>query len=366
MDEAIEDNSNLEEGEEGSKRKKRKIQSKKSKKDLDWTIKTYSVADNVTPELQQDLVRKLELDDADVAFRDKGFIRKSNEAYFNGLLDIIRELFCVDVFQPPRLLSKKLMKETTKRQNKLERDFEKKTGFSYSSTISEEKKEEQRTISLIQKNTSSGREQGLFVDNQITSIINHVNIPLAAKKFTYSPESHQFWSTTNEFLKIDTQSLVKIHPFTLLVLSALLDRKLIPVRAQIPVCYPELNIASAADQLWWDPNAERFVIVELKCEQKSFFETVSAHKMSTPLELIPNTSKNRSMLQLSLTKSMLERTYPETVKSQGLLVRVHSKDPLIEIFELDKDIGDKTDNCWLKIYNTFEQTQRLRLMASSH
>ncbi len=322
----------------------RSAKRKRARVPSDWIVHEHSAfPDWKMPLPRVNLIRMLEMRDKDIEFEEeKGFRRKSSASWYEGLTKLISKLFCGDptVFASDVLSSEKRKKRKKKGKTGRFADVDPEL------MVSIQEREDEITEQIILDACSSGREQGLFVDRQLTAIVNNVPIPLCRRKFEYAKECREFWTAECEHVRIGGAALMKhIHPFTILVISELLDRRLVPVVAQLPVFHDEHNVASAVDQVWWDPRKHKWVIVEIKCEKKANFTAVSIHPPLAPFQDFPNTSRLRAMIQLALTASMAQRCYPVIDSPSCLLVRIHTQGP-VEVEELDRAVASRVAHMW--------------------
>ena len=131
---------------------------------------------------------------------------------------------------------------------------------------------------------AGGRRRGSAVDNQLTKAINAGRIKPQPRDYT----------------------------LTKLVLLALQSEGLIPVCAQRGVCESSGTVATAADFICFDNDANRLVVIELKCGFSGARNAPArangnlAH-LRGPLGNAPDTHNNRHLAQLAATHAMFTR-----------------------------------------------------------
>ena len=113
-----------------------------------------------------------------------------------------------------------------------------------------------------------------------------------------------------------------MHIFTLVALAACDDQDWIPVCAQFPVVYKELEMATAVDQIWYNLKTQRFVLVELKCQRN--YDVKDSRGLLPPFAAFNNSARIRHSIQLALTRDMFLRTCPHIGKVSFRIV-THKK-----------------------------------------
>jgi hypothetical protein len=311
---------------------------------MDWTVVGYCPMSYKESPERIERLRMLEIESADVEFRNGAFHFRTKDIVLTGLHQVMESQFCPNQFQPPSRPSAKLEKKRMSKKRKLDRAFEVEFGYPATAFMSDDRLSREKTKEIIKSQTSSGRRQGLFVDQQCSAILRQEDLPVSSKVFRYDAECYAYWEKSE--LTIRPEALIKVHPFSILIFSELLTLGFEPVIAQLPVMHEKLFIATAADQIWWCESRKRFVLIEVKCDRAKHFDSLSPVPMFAPLRDLPNTPRNRAFVQLSLTKYMLERTYPATKDCLAYVLRVHSDETLAKAFPLDSDLYKLTLNCW--------------------
>ena len=185
------------------------------------------------------------------------------------------------------------------------------------------------------------------MDKQVTAVVNRAPvIPLCVQSWVYDDETRNVWGVSDgahQPFVLSAPVLKQVHPFVLLVLSAMLDKKWTPVAAQVPVMHEECGIASAADILCTDANGN-WILVEVKCKRKERFNDVSPYPMHGPFEHVPNTPCNRDKVQAAFTRSMLVRTCPVTEGCAAVVARVHRDG--VEFFDVEESFSGMVDALW--------------------
>lgn len=121
----------------------------------------------------------------------------------------------------------------------------------------------------------------------------------------------------------------KIHPvsgqysLTKLALAALAQHGLEPVASQRAVCSPRHRIGTAIDVLAYEKASAKLVVVELKCGH-SGSKTAAARKdgkdchMKPPLNRALDTTLNRHLAQLAVTRELLVRETATIARFQAI------------------------------------------------
>lgn len=116
----------------------------------------------------------------------------------------------------------------------------------------------------------------------------------------------------------------RLDPCTKRLIQFLHDRRWRPVAAQLPIFSDHVHIATAIDLVCEDmARPGRLIVIELKC---SYHETPVEYergrgKFVPPLKVVPRSYKNHHLLQLLMTRLILQRTYRVT-PDECYLVRV--------------------------------------------
>jgi hypothetical protein len=280
-------------------------------------------------------IRRQRLGMTDVLFASTHFQRRSTGKALMGIVEPIRAHFYrnnAGVLPKPK---PKVDKELHKR----ERLFLRNTGHTLASVRPLEDIQDERWRQLIEQHSVTGAEQGILVDRQCTAIINHEPIPLTEQQLPYTEATVQQWSGDKLIAK---DAVAQIHPFTLMCLSACLDRGWLPVIAQFPVCHR--GFATAVDQIWYDVRAKEFVLVELKCEQH--LDHPDPRAMEAPFHKLANTARHRHYIQLALTRDMFLRTCLHIEHVQAFLVKVHHDCVDADMSELPKVFVEAMPAAW--------------------
>jgi hypothetical protein len=82
--------------------------------------------------------------------------------------------------------------------------------------------------------------------------------------------------------------------------NIIVEKEWIPVCAQLPVGCKELRLATKIDLLCRDAQG-KIIIIELKCGFDDYFEVHNQGNMSYPLQHVPTSFRNKSILQLLLS-----------------------------------------------------------------
>jgi len=165
-----------------------------------------------------------------------------------------------------------------------------------------------------------GRARGSKVDAQLTRIIN--SGPAAMKKVLHT------------------------YRLTKMALSGLSSRGLEPVMGQRAVISEKNRLATAADVIAFDKDANQLVVVELKCgfdhgRSAAALKNGKACRMGKPLGGASDCNVNRHLAQLAVTRHLFAQE-KETLKTVGELgleqsvaaVLMYVNDQGVEFFEL--------------------------------
>jgi hypothetical protein len=119
------------------------------------------------------------------------------------------------------------------------------------------------------------------------------------------------------------KALKNLHPFSRAFIALTQRLHLTPVASQVVVRDERCNIATLVDFVFLNAKA-RTVVIELKCGFEGYNE-VSTGRMQGEFSYLTNSPANQHRVQLALTHSMFETTFPELGVADGLLIRMTTK-----------------------------------------
>jgi hypothetical protein len=295
---------------------------KKKKEKPNWSIVQHVPAvDRPMTDMQLTKRQQLELESADITWRDGAFVCKSRDIALMGLLPFIEDNICPEVPLVLNLPVKRTRKKR-KRDTEEEKAFFKATGWKPHEVADEFDLLETKTRERIPELTGNGRIQGLLVDRQLTAIVEHQDVPTCRGQWKYAEQSLDFWDSS--VTPVSRSVAPFVHPFVFCVLSTLLDKHWVPVAAQVPVFNERRGVATAADLLWWSPKSKTWIMIEVKCRRKASSLREAPFKMNPPFDVVQNTQQNRDLLQASFTRDMLVDTYASVRTCRAYVARVHS------------------------------------------
>jgi hypothetical protein len=152
-------------------------------------------------------------------------------------------------------------------------------------------------------NSKMGLRVGVNVDNQIKASIK------LSKKYDHpipymcqhtSGYVKQFWCLMNRM-------------------------KLKPIDAQVPVWNESLRIATACDVVCYHIETNQYQILEIKTGHQNYYFKCSPTSMRAPFQHQTDCVFNQNQLQLWLTHTLYQQTYPQRKLLGPMIVRMHSK-----------------------------------------
>lgn len=162
----------------------------------------------------------------------------------------------------------------------------------------------------------------------------------AKTKFGGIKRGNQVHHEFEDYVNLSTKDFKKkyrtLHEYTEKLIKALRIYKLIPVKSEIVVFDPLLNVATRIDLLARDEFYNLYLL-EIKTGMDGYFENGSSMFMTNlPLNII-NSPKNQAVFQCLLTKQMLERNYDITIlKSYVIQINLNGVHPV----HVEKEILD--------------------------
>jgi hypothetical protein len=217
-----------------------------------------------------------------------------------------------------------------------------------------------------------GRGNGILVDQHLTRLVAHATSH-TSKALCMEPSQKmwqkQYLETKNQTIETKQQIaqrlasvgihfaapalLDRVHPMALTVLTFLIAKGLRPVQAQVPVSHPTRRLATAIDQVWFDPKKNTLWLIEIKKTQSTnYFDGFGQTIKAAPFADMTDCLFIRHQLQLAIAENLFLQTWKQpqqsqqqqqqhnrTKRVQSMVVRVHTEGITREI--LGKDVRSR-------------------------
>jgi hypothetical protein len=134
-----------------------------------------------------------------------------------------------------------------------------------------------------------------------------------------------------------------VDPCAYRMLTALVNRKIIPIYAEYVVFDEYAGLATAIDCLAWDISNDTFIAVEIKTghvKQLDYAAVCGKAHFRQPLEFIPDSPLNRAATQLLVSVLFIARRYGVQV-DRGVILRPLSTSNQVQMYEMPPWALDK-------------------------
>lgn len=127
--------------------------------------------------------------------------------------------------------------------------------------------------------------------------------------------------------------LKDMNIFSKLILRVVKEKGWAPLRSELGIYSPEMNLATQIDLLCMNEELQ-FILVSIKTGYAQYAKENKTFTFKSPLEDIWDTRKNRHQLQLLIEKLILERNYKITIShAEVIYVNSDPKNPERVIFQ---------------------------------
>ncbi len=156
-----------------------------------------------------------------------------------------------------------------------------------------------------------------------------------------------------DFILLDEKNFKKkhttLHPWTKRILLFILDRDWQPLESEFNIFDKDIKVGTSIDMVCVDKKTGKLIILEFKTGYSGYFDIADGF-MEYPLNYVPNTARDRAMLQLGFAMLFLIKHHRITFMD-GYVIRLDSDK--LECYSIDSNfLSTYAEAMYKHVYNT--------------